>query len=680
MQASDVNRLVCVPGIILQAQRSRPKAVTVRIQCQRCGNEQDLPVAPGFGGASLPRTCSSNQGMGGAPSAIDGGAAAAAGAGAMPGGGGGGPGTGGGGGGGGSGCGLDPYLVLTDQCRFVDQQTLKLQEAPETVPTGEMPRSLQLHVERFLADQASPGTRVSAIGVVSVTGAPGKRERGSGGGGSGAAMGPAVRAPYVRVVGIVRDTEGAGRTASSFSPAETQVLQSLARLPNIYERLADSIAPSISGDYTADIKKAILCLLVAGSRKLLPDGLRLRGDINVLMLGDPSTAKSQFLKFVERVAPVGVYTSGKGSSAAGLTASVLKDKGGDFYLEAGAMVLADGGVVCIDEFDKMREEDRVAIHEAMEQQTISVAKAGITTILNSRSAVLAAANPVYGRYDDTKSAAENIDLLPTILSRFDLIFIVRDIRDERRDREIAKHVMRVHINAGAGVDAAAGSILDDGLGASAAAAAAASAAGATRSNSAAAAVGGGDIDLPTLKRYITFVRSKCAPRLSADADAFLCAKYVEIRKESRRREADARSAELATNEEHGVIPITVRQLEALVRITEAVAKCSLSKEATLTHAEEALRLFRVSTLDAAASGLSTLEGNMTEDGRKRILMIEGRIQRALPVGSAVPTALLKENLLRAGFKEGDVNMALKIMERRDEIRLINERRTLRRIR
>ena len=193
----------------------------------------------------------------------------------------------------------------------------------------------------------------------------------------------------------------------------------------------------------ADIKKAIACLLFAGSRKVLPDHTRIRGDINVLLMGDPSTAKSQFLKFVEKVAPVGVYTSGKGSSAAGLTASVVQDAKGEFFLEGGAMVLADGGVVCIDEFDKMRETDRVAIHEvafswggnsqAMEQQTISIAKAGITTVLNSRCAVLAAANPIYGRYDDTRSTADNIDFLPSILSRFDLIFIVRDIRDYARD-------------------------------------------------------------------------------------------------------------------------------------------------------------------------------------------------------------------------------------------------------
>lgn len=187
-------------------------------------------------------------------------------------------------------------------------------------------------------------------------------------------------------------------------------------------------------------------MLFGGSRKRLPDGVRLRGDINVLLLGDPSTAKSQFLKFVSRAAPIAVYTSGKGSSAAGLTASIIREgRGNEFKLEGGAMVLADGGVVCIDEFDKMRAQDRVAIHEAMEQQTISIAKAGITTILNSRVSVLAAANPSAGSYDDLKQAQEQIEFQSTILSRFDCIFLVRDQRNEEQDIKLAQHVIRLHM-------------------------------------------------------------------------------------------------------------------------------------------------------------------------------------------------------------------------------------------
>lgn len=218
------------------------------------------------------------------------------------------------------------------------------------------------------------------------------------------------------------DNQVSGFTTSVPTTVEDEELfRKLASSPDIYERIAKSIAPSIFG--FSDIKKAIACLLFGGSRKKLPDGLTRRGDINLLLLGDPGTAKSQLLKFVQQVSPIGVYTSGKGSSAAGLTASVIRDPTShNFVVEGGAMVLADSGVVCIDEFDKMREGDRVAIHEAMEQQTISIAKAGITTTLNSRCSVMAAANSVFGRWDDSKGE-ENIDFMPTILSRYVSYFI-----------------------------------------------------------------------------------------------------------------------------------------------------------------------------------------------------------------------------------------------------------------
>lgn len=212
----------------------------------------------------------------------------------------------------------------------------------------------------------------------------------------------------------------------------------------IYEKISKSVASAIYGN--EDIKKAVACLLFSGCRKRLQEGVRLRGDIHILLLGDPSTGKSQFLKFVERAAPIAVYTSGKGSSAAGLTASIVKDmSSGEFQLEGGAMVLGDGGIVCIDEFDKMRTQDRVAIHEAMEQQTISVAKAGITTTLNSRCSVLAASNPIHGKLDDLKATQDQIDFQTTILSRFDCIFLCKDVRDSHKDTNLAQHIIDLHI-------------------------------------------------------------------------------------------------------------------------------------------------------------------------------------------------------------------------------------------
>ena len=319
---------------------------------------------------------------------------------------------------------MDPYIIVHEKCTFIDQQTLKLQEAPDMVPVGELPRHILLSADRYLTNRVTPGTRCTILGIYSIF----QNKKGNKSDGA-----VAVRNPYVRVVGLQIDAAGNTKNAPMFTAQEEEEFLELSRRPDFYDVFAKSIGPSIYGNN--DIKKAIACLLFGGSKKILPDGMKLRGDINVLLLGDPGTAKSQLLKFVEKVAPIAVYTSGKGSSAAGLTASVQRDANTrEFYLEGGAMVLADGGVVCIDEFDKMRDEDRVAIHEAMEQQTISIAKAGITTILNSRSSVLAAANPIFGRYDDMKTPGDNIDFQTTILSRFDLIFIVKDTHDAARDR------------------------------------------------------------------------------------------------------------------------------------------------------------------------------------------------------------------------------------------------------
>lgn len=337
-------------------------------------------------------------------------------------------------------CPLDPYFVVHERCQFIDQQVIKLQEAPDQVPVGELPRHILVSADRYLTNRVVPGTRCTVMGVFSIyQGKGGKKD---------AAV--AIRNPYLRAVGIRSDVDHTSKGLAVFSEEEEQEFLELSRRPDLYDAFCESIAPSIYGN--RDIKKAIVCLLMGGSKKMLPDGMKLRGDINVLLLGDPGTAKSQLLKFVERASPIAIYTSGKGSSAAGLTASVQRDTvSREFYLEGGAMVLADGGVVCIDEFDKMRDEDRVAIHEAMEQQTISIAKAGITTILNARTSVLAAANPIFGRYDDLKSPGENIDFQTTILSRFDMIFIVRDDHDRNRDETIAKHVMGIHMG-GQGVE------------------------------------------------------------------------------------------------------------------------------------------------------------------------------------------------------------------------------------
>uniref|UniRef100_A0A4W5PRW5 DNA replication licensing factor MCM5 n=1 Tax=Hucho hucho TaxID=62062 RepID=A0A4W5PRW5_9TELE len=528
-------------------------------------------------------------------------------------------------------CPIDPYFIIPDRCVCVDFQTLRLQESPDAVPHGEMPRHLQLYCDRYLCDRVVPGNRVTIMGIYSI-----KKVAQAKGKGRDKSAGVGIRSSYLRVVGIQQDTEGAGRGATgSVSPQEEEELRALASSPDVYGSLARSLAPSIYG--SDDLKKAIACLLFGGSRKRLPDGLTRRGDINLLMLGDPGTAKSQLLKFVERCSPIGVYTSGKGSSAAGLTASVLRDpvtRG--FIMEGGAMVLADGGVVCIDEFDKMREDDRVAIHEAMEQQTISIAKAGITTTLNSRCSVLAAANSVFGRWDDTKGE-DNIDFMPTILSRFDMIFIIKDIHDHQRDMTLARHVMNVHLSAHTQTEGVEG-----------------------------------EITLATLKKYIAYARTKCGPRLSAAAAEKLKNRYVVMRSGAREheRESDRRAS----------IPITVRQLEAVVRISESLAKMKLQAVAGEEEVDEALRLFQVSTLDAALSGsLSGVEGFSTQEDQEMISRVEKQLKRRFAIGSQVSEHSIVQDFTKQKYPEQAIYKVLHLMMRRGELQHRMQRKVLYRV-
>ena len=518
-------------------------------------------------------------------------------------------------------CPLDPYFVVHEKSQFIDQQVLKLQEAPDDVPVGELPRHILVSADRYLANRVVPGSRCTVMGVFSIYNSQ-KNSKNSGA--------VAIRNPYLRAVGIQTDiSHNQGGATMQFTEEEEQEFLEMSRRPDLYELFSGCIAPSIFGN--ADIKKAITCLLMGGSKKILPDGMRLRGDINVLLLGDPGTAKSQLLKFVEKCSPIAIYTSGKGSSAAGLTASVQRDTSTrEFYLEGGAMVLADGGAVCIDEFDKMRDEDRVAIHEAMEQQTISIAKAGITTILNARTSVLAAANPIFGRYDDLKTPGENIDFQTTILSRFDLIFIVRDTHDRNRDETIAKHVMNLHMN------------------------------GQANNNPEAAQ---SEIPVEKMKRYISYAKSRCAPRLSPEAAEKLSSHFVSIRRQVARAEADAN--------QRSSIPITVRQLESLVRISESLAKLELAPIATEKHVDEAIRLFLGSTMDAVMSAggdTSALGGGGNREMVEEVHKVEEELRRRLPMGFTASLATLRRDFVdRKGYSEQALNRALQVLVRRETV-------------
>lgn len=587
--AKHISRLVKMPAIVVNASSLSSKAVTVQLMCRNCRHTMRMDVPGGLSALQLPKKCQAAP-VSGKNVNDD--------------------------------CPPNPYVIVHDKSVFIDQQVLKLQESPEMIPVGELPRNILATVDRSLTNLAVPGSRCMCVGIYSIYQSKGRTP--------GAV---AIRSPYMRIIGFEITSGQQARENVWFDAEEIQEFRRMSQMPNFFERFAKSIAPTIIGH--EEVKKAVACLLMGGSRRILPDNMRLRGDINVLLLGDPGTAKSQILKWVEKAAPISVYTSGKGSSAAGLTASVQRDVGSqDFYLEGGAMVLADGGVVCIDEFDKMREDDRVAIHEAMEQQTISIAKAGITTVLNSRTSVLAAANPLFGSYDNSKTPGENIDFQTTILSRFDMIFIIKDEHNAEWDDRVARHVMDTHIQ------------------------------GSRQSIWATEAEG--EIPMAKMRRYIQYCRARYAPRLDYNSAQRLAAFFIDIRDRVHEREVN-------TNE-RSTVPITVRQLEAIIRIAESIAKLHLSTQVTQQHVDEAIRLFQASTMTAINQ-----ESNSREVSQE-VTKVEEELRSRLPVGWRVSyKALVNQFVDVKNYNKFSLDVALRAMERRGSIEFRHQGQSIFRI-
>ncbi len=415
-----------------------------------------------------------------------------------------------------------PFDFLQEESTFVDSQRLKVQERPEDLPPGQLPRQLDARLVGIgIVDIARPGDHVSIVGIVR-------------------AVAPTLpRVGKLRTFNLHLDANSAeilGKEAEVVlpSPQEEEKILELARDPWIHRKIMNSIAPSIYG--YSHIKEAIMYLLFGGVAKSLPD-IAIRGDSNILLIGDPGTAKSQLLQYVARLAPRGLYTSGRGTTAAGLTAAVLREKRGGMTLEAGALVLADKGIACIDEMDKMRKEDRVAIHEAMEQHTVSVAKGGIVATLNARTAILAAANPALGRYEPHRTVAENISLPVTILSRFDLIFVLRDRPDKEVDSRMSDHILEIHRRGLTPVQP--------------------------------------PIPSDLLRKYITYAK-RFKPALSKEALRRLKDFYMSMRS--------------ASETEGSPVAITARQLESLVRIAEARARSALRKEISPEDTEAAIAI------------------------------------------------------------------------------------------
>ncbi|CAN8065741.1 unnamed protein product [Agarophyton chilense] len=316
-------------------------------------------------------------------------------------------------------------------CKFVKYQELKLQEPADQVPIGSIPRTINVKLNAQLTRTCTSGDSVDISGIFLPAPFTGYMALKAG----------FLANTFLEATHVLQKKKSYDQTV--LDDATKHALAALRQDTQVYDKLAKSIAPEIFGN--VDVKKALLLLLLGAPPKKLPDGMRLRGDLHICLMGEPGVAKSQLLKHIAKVAPRAVYTNGKGSSGVGLTAAVMRDPAtNELMLEGGALVLSDMGIACIDEFDKMNDVDRTAIHEVMEQQTVSIAKAGITTSLNARASILAAANPAYGRYNKSKTAAENINLPAALLSRFDLLFLLLDAPSYEHDIHLARHVTHVH--------------------------------------------------------------------------------------------------------------------------------------------------------------------------------------------------------------------------------------------
>lgn len=413
-------------------------------------------------------------------------------------------------------CGGRSFKLLQEDSEFMDTQTIKVQEPLENLSGGEEPKQISVILEDDLVDSVTPGDIVRITGTMKTV----RDEK--------------TKRFKNYIYGNHIEAREQEFEELEISEEDEEKIKELAADPEVYEKIINSTAPSIKG--YREVKEAIALQLFGGSAKELEDKTRIRGDIHILIVGDPGIGKSQMLKYVSKLAPRGIYTSGKGTSGVGLTAAAVRDEFGGWSLEAGALVLGDRGNVCVDELDKMKPEDRSAIHEALEQQTISIAKAGIMATLNSRCSVLAAANPKFGRFDRYKSIGEQIDLPSPILSRFDLIFVVEDKPDVERDTKLADHILKIH-----------------------------------KDNSIPF-----EIEPELLRKYIAYARREIHPKLTTEASKVLQEFYVSMRG--------------GAEDEDSPVPITARQLEALVRLSEASAKIRLGDEVTTFDAKRAIEI------------------------------------------------------------------------------------------
>jgi replicative DNA helicase Mcm len=491
--AGDLYKLRMVRGLVVKTTVVKPKILEAAFECLRCGTRQHILQTEGK--RVKPVKCSNPHCMR-----------------------------------------AGPFRFVPKESRMINVQDIWIQETPEELPAGQLPRSFHIRAYGELVDKARPGDLIAVVGIVQ----PVEIKESSN------TFDLCMVANSITILN--KEPEAIP------DPSELEKIKELAKDPWIHRKIIQSIAPAIYG--YEEVKEAIMYLLFGGVPKER-EGTKIRGEINILLVGDPGTAKTQLLKFVQSVAPRGVYCSGRGSTGAGLTAACQRDPDtGEMTLEAGALVLADRGIVCIDELEKMRPEDRVNIHEPLESQTISIAKGGIVATLNARTAVLAAANPVFGRYNVYKNIFENLASLPaTLLSRFDLIFLMLDRPEPERDKKLAEHILNLH----------RGTIPPP------------------------------PIPRELLRKYIAYAR-QINPELTPEAAQLLNDFYTKIR------------AKIETTET--LTEIGARQLEALVRIAEARARAALRDKVL---PEDAAAAIKITTQSLKQIGIDAETGEIDID-------------------------------------------------------------------
>ncbi|MAF51075.1 MAG: AAA family ATPase [Nanoarchaeota archaeon] len=568
IRSPHLSKLINVEGIVRQTSDVRPQVVSAVFECPSCGN--NITILQLDSKFKEPSRCS---------------------------------------------CGRRGKFRLLSKV-LVDAQRIVLEEAPENLDGGEQPKRLAIFLKEDLVDpkmekRSTPGSKISVVGIVKEIAIP------------LSTGGQSTRYDLVMECNSVVPVEETFEDIKISKKDEKQI-KDLAKSPKIYEKFIASIAPSIYGHDA--VKGAVVLQLMGGVKKIRPDGTRTRGDIHILLVGDPGAGKSQILQFISKTAPKARFLSGKGASAAGMTASVVKDEFlRGWALEAGALVLANQGIACLDELDKISVEDTSALHEALEQQTVTISKANIQATLRTETTVIAAANPKFGRFDPYTPIAGQINMPPALINRFDLIFTIRDLPEKDKDSKIAQHVLDIQRDP-------------------------------KQLNS--------EISSEMIKKYVAYVKQRINPKLTKEAIEEIKSFYVGLRNMP------------TVGDEGGVkpIPISARQLEALVRLAEGSAKVRLSEKVERRDAKRAIAILKDCLMqvgfdyetgqidiDRIGTGITASERGKILGVREIISELEGKVGKVIPIGDIINEAAEK------GIKEDKVNESIEKLKRSGEI-------------